>query len=98
MATNLQITVNGKPHRVEAAPDTPLLYVLRDEMNLNGPKFAAAARAAAPRADRYERRQNPIREKFSRCSGVRIGAISRSDWTRSCTDCPIREWTSAAFC
>ena len=39
MATNLRITVNGKPHRVEAAPDTPLLYVLRDELNLNGPKF-----------------------------------------------------------
>jgi nicotinate dehydrogenase subunit A len=33
------ITVNGKPHRTEAAPDTPLLYVLRDELRLDGPKF-----------------------------------------------------------
>ncbi len=39
MASQLQITVNGKRHRVEAAPDTPLLYVLRNELNLNGPKF-----------------------------------------------------------
>ena len=39
MATSLTITVNGRRHRVEAAADTPLLYVLRNELNLNGPKF-----------------------------------------------------------
>jgi nicotinate dehydrogenase subunit A len=33
------ITVNGKRHSVQAAPDTPLLYVLRNEMQLNGPKY-----------------------------------------------------------
>ena len=33
------ITVNGKPHTVQASPDTPLLYVLRNEVQLNGPKF-----------------------------------------------------------
>lgn len=38
-AKDLEITVNGKRHRVEAAPETPLLYVLRNELNLNGPKF-----------------------------------------------------------
>jgi nicotinate dehydrogenase subunit A len=36
---NLDITVNGTRHRVTATPDTPLLYVLRDELALNGPKF-----------------------------------------------------------
>ena len=39
MASTLEITVNGKRHRVEAAADTPLLYVLRNELELNGPKF-----------------------------------------------------------
>src|SRR6201984_148085 len=34
-----QITVNGEPHLVDAAPDTPLLYVLRNDLGLNGPKF-----------------------------------------------------------
>jgi nicotinate dehydrogenase subunit A len=34
-----RITVNGKPHMVDAAPDTPLLYVLRNDLELNGPKF-----------------------------------------------------------
>jgi nicotinate dehydrogenase subunit A len=35
----ISITVNGKSHSVAAADDTPLLYVLRNELNLNGPKF-----------------------------------------------------------
>jgi nicotinate dehydrogenase subunit A len=34
-----QVTVNGKPHLIDAAPDTPLLYVLRNDLGLNGPKF-----------------------------------------------------------
>ena len=33
------ISVNGKPRTVEVDPDTPLLYVLRDTLGLNGPKF-----------------------------------------------------------
>ena len=35
----LIIQVNGQPHVVRASPDTPLLYVLRNELQLNGPKF-----------------------------------------------------------
>jgi nicotinate dehydrogenase subunit A len=33
------VTVNGRDHRVDAEPDTPLLYVLRDELGLNAAKF-----------------------------------------------------------
>ena len=36
---SLTITVNGKHHEVHASPDTPLLYVLRDELGLTGPMF-----------------------------------------------------------
>jgi nicotinate dehydrogenase subunit A len=36
---SIRITVNGRSHEVRATPDTPLLYVLRDELELNGPKF-----------------------------------------------------------
>ena len=35
----LKITVNGRTHAVDASGDTPLLYVLRNELYLNGPKF-----------------------------------------------------------
>lgn len=33
------LKVNGKTRSVEADADTPLLYVLRDNLELNGPKF-----------------------------------------------------------
>jgi aerobic-type carbon monoxide dehydrogenase small subunit (CoxS/CutS family) len=35
----LTINVNGVRHDVESPADTPLLYVLRDELGLNGPQF-----------------------------------------------------------
>jgi nicotinate dehydrogenase subunit A len=35
----ISIVVNGARHDVDAPPDTPLLYVLRDELGLTGPKF-----------------------------------------------------------
>src|SRR5215813_13151922 len=37
MAT--QITVNARSWNVGAAPDTPLLYVLANELQLQGPRF-----------------------------------------------------------
>ncbi len=35
----INITVNGKAHSVDAAGDTPLLYVLRNDLELNGAKY-----------------------------------------------------------
>lgn len=35
----IQLTVNGRAHDVDADPDTPLLYVLRDQLQLNAAKF-----------------------------------------------------------
>ncbi len=43
MASELIIAVNGKQHRVEATPDTPLLYVLRNELGLNSPQFGCGS-------------------------------------------------------
>jgi len=33
------LTINGSSVKVKAAPDTPLLWVLRDELNLTGTKY-----------------------------------------------------------
>ncbi len=35
----IRLIVNGHTQDVEAEPDTPLLYVLRDDLGLNGAKF-----------------------------------------------------------
>ena len=37
--TPIRLTVNGRIHEITAAPDTPLLYVLRNDIALNGPKY-----------------------------------------------------------
>jgi aerobic-type carbon monoxide dehydrogenase small subunit (CoxS/CutS family) len=35
----INLTVNGKPRSAEVAPDTPLLWVLRDTLGLTGTKY-----------------------------------------------------------
>ena len=36
----ISLTVNGKTHNVDAEPDTPLLWVLRDNLGLTGTKYS----------------------------------------------------------
>src|SRR3546814_12586965 len=35
----LSLTVNGQTHQVDADPETPLLWVLREKLRLTGTKF-----------------------------------------------------------
>jgi nicotinate dehydrogenase subunit A len=44
----IELTVNGRVHQVDADPDTPLLYVLRGPLGLNGAKFGCGLGSAAP--------------------------------------------------
>ena len=39
MANSIKIKVNGLTHGVTASLDTPLLYVLHNELHLHGPRF-----------------------------------------------------------
>ncbi len=39
MADRLNLQVNGEERAVVVEPDTPLLYVLRNDLELDGPKF-----------------------------------------------------------
>ncbi len=38
-ASVISLVVNGKEHKVDISPDTRLLYVLRNDLGLNGPRF-----------------------------------------------------------
>jgi isoquinoline 1-oxidoreductase alpha subunit len=42
---SISLTVNGKTAQVEVPPDTPLLWVLRDVLNLTGTKFGCGVAA-----------------------------------------------------
>ena len=37
--SNITLQVNGATHTVDVEPSTPLLYVLRNDLNLQGPHF-----------------------------------------------------------
>jgi aerobic-type carbon monoxide dehydrogenase small subunit (CoxS/CutS family) len=39
MAARMKIRVDGRVREITSAPDTPLLYVLTDELALQGPRF-----------------------------------------------------------
>jgi len=39
MKSFIALDVNGERKEINASPDTPLLYVLRNNLQLNGPKF-----------------------------------------------------------
>ena len=36
---SITLTINGEPRTIDADPDTPLLWVLRDELGMTGTKF-----------------------------------------------------------
>ena len=68
MAERIAFEVNEETRTVEVAPDTPLLYVLRNELGLSNPHFGCglafrtfAARLSnrwnQPRADLHDRGQ-----------------------------------------
>jgi len=59
MASELKIRVNDRQWGVTSSPDTPLLYVLTDELELNGPRFGcglAQCGSCAVLVDGIERR------------------------------------------
>lgn len=39
MKEKIALQVNGKKYNIQVEPDTPLLYVLRNQLALNGPKY-----------------------------------------------------------
>ena len=72
----VSFTVNGQPVQVDASDDTPLLWVLRDHLNLTGTKFGcgiAACGACTVHFDGQAVRSCVI--PVSVCAGKRITTI-----------------------
>jgi len=42
----IQLTVNGRSREVDVEPEMPLLWVLRDVLDVKGPSSVAASRSA----------------------------------------------------
>ncbi len=37
--STFELKVNGRSHKLDVEPDTPLLYILRNDLDLRGPRF-----------------------------------------------------------
>jgi len=84
MADDLKIKVNGREWPVHASPDTPLLYVLANELGLHDPRFGcglAQCGSCLVLADGKESRAKTFDEGLKRHSG-------RSRWVKTPQFCP----------
>jgi len=79
----IQLNVNGKLHAVDVAPDTPLLWVLRDSLGLTGTKYGcgqALCGACTVHVD-----GTPLRScttPVSAVAGRKIATIENADRSR----------------
>jgi isoquinoline 1-oxidoreductase alpha subunit len=91
----VQLTVNGRSHEVQSPPDTPLLWVLRDELGLTGTKFGcgiAACGACTVHLDGTPARA--CSTPLSTAAGKRITTIE--GLARESGDHPVqRAWVEA---
>ena len=70
----IELNVNGAAHEVDVDPSTPLLYVLRNDLNLNGPRFGcglAQCGACTVLVD-----GNPVRSCITPVSAVATGEVT----------------------
>lgn len=76
----MTLIVNGQRHEVQVAPDTPLLWVLRDTLGLTGTKFGCGQAACG--ACTIHLNGNPMRScalPVSAAAGSQITTIEASD-------------------
>lgn len=67
------LNVNGKSHTVDVAPDTPLLWVLRDTLGLVGTKFGCGIGQCS--ACTIHLNGEPTRACMTRVSSVRTSKV-----------------------
>ena len=48
LVKHIQLKVNGQQHTVTVEPETPLLFVLNDELGLQAPKFGCCMARLKP--------------------------------------------------
>ena len=54
------LRVNGKNQTIDAEPDMPLLYALRNDLQLNGPKFGCGLAQCGACSDHHGRQRHPL--------------------------------------
>ena len=57
---NFSLKVNGTSHTVDVDPSTPLLYVLRNDLDLHGPRFGCGLGQCGACTVHHQRRGGPL--------------------------------------
>src|SRR6202035_3639904 len=70
----IQLNVNGHPRQVDVEADAPLLWVLRDELNLTGTKFGCGVSACGACTVH-------VNGKAMRSCNVPIGSVANAEIT-----------------
>src|SRR5204862_4233139 len=85
----ISLTVNGTPQQVDVAPDVPLLWVVRENLNLTGTKYGcgiAQCGACTVHVD-----GNPIRACITPISAVAGKKVTTIEGLSSASDHPVQK-------
>jgi nicotinate dehydrogenase subunit A len=74
VAKRIELHVNGKAHFVEAEPDMPLLYALRDDLGMSEPRFGCGLAQCG--ACTVLMNGEPVRSCVTRVGAVGTGRIT----------------------
>lgn len=89
--TNFKLHVNGERHTVEADPDTPLLWVLRDALGLTGTHYGCGRALCGACTVHLDGR--PVRSCVTPVSGAGNSPITTIEGLSSNGDHPVqRAW------
>ena len=77
----LTLNINGKTERVDAEPDTPLLWVLRDTLGLTGTKYGCGVAACGACTVHVD--GNPVRSCVTPASAVASQKITTIEGVQS---------------
>ena len=88
------LTVNSKKYTVDVAPDTPLLWVLRDELNLVGTKFGCGIAQCGACTVLFN--DNPMRSCSFPVSAVGANKVTTIEGLSEDGDHPVQQaWDEA---
>ncbi len=73
MTQTISLNVNGKAHQIEADPDMPLLYALRNDLGLNNPRFGCGLAQCGACTVHLD--GQPIRSRITPVSAVADGKV-----------------------
>ncbi len=85
----IKLTVNGKRHELDVEPDTPLLWVLRDNLDLTGTKFGCGIAQCG--ACTVHLNGSPIRSCVTPVSAATSGEITTIEGLSADRSHPVQQ-------